>query len=168
MTDINSVFPSWTVTPINSLDEIPKAFNPDNMNSSSWSSPGSNRHPGNFNAVCSLQQAEVISKKVYLVPLDKPVAQKDYESYLAQFGLKPCVYGINYLLSLMNNLDESEIPSEIQTSIAAFDPTSVGLASEHGNNLYMYVRRGKYRRVLSTCSPQDPLPIHLAVIAEEM
>lgn len=168
MINTNTVFPSWVVTPINSLDQIPKAFNPGPTNFSSWSSPGSNRHPGNSDIVCSLQQAEVISKRVYLVPLDIPVAQKDYESYLAQYGLKPCKYGINYLLALMNDLNEIEIPEEIKTSIIALDPNSIGLAADNGNHLYMYVRRGKYRRVLSVGTVTDPLPIPLAVIAEKM
>lgn len=53
-------------------------------------------------------------KRIYLASYNKRLNARTLPEHLTEDGLKPCVGGINYLLGLMKQLPENEIPKELQ------------------------------------------------------
>ncbi len=140
-------FPSWTVSPVNDLEE------------------GINT--GHYTGYCPnlakkpiiLQQVEG-EKQVYLVLFNEMIGENEYTARLAEYGFKPCKNGPNYLLSLMKQVTESEMPEELwgKHIVAAENNLSSVFLDRRKVRSFLYVDR-------ESPTPESPSrELHLATI----
>lgn len=150
-------FHSWVVTPINNVDEGYKT--------------------GHYNEKYDHITTETIpvkqlegQKRVYLVPFNETIGENDYVVRLAEHGLKPCVDCPNYLLGLMKQVPESEMPEELGNKyfVAAEpdNPSSV-FFGKHGDRCFLGVRRDGSNRDLVVVGAENEWDDCWAFLAEE-
>lgn len=150
-------FPSWVVTPINDVEKGYEAGHYD----------GKYDHISNKTVPLKNVEGE---KRVYLVPFNKTIGQDAYPALLKEFGLKPCVDGPNYLLGLMKQVPESEMPEELEGKYlvaAESDNPSSAFLDKDGNRCFLHVNRDGSDRGLSMARIGYDWSDYWAFLAEE-
>ncbi len=103
-------FPSWLVEPVTDIEDAKKR--------------------GHFTSCYDHITAKTVKlpkaqgkKRVFAVPFNKSIGEKAYVALLAEHGLKPCVNAPSYLMGLMVQVPESEMPAELKGKyIVAAEP----------------------------------------------
>lgn len=83
-------------------------------------------------------------KRVYVVPFNETVGQNDYAARLAEYGLKPCQNAPNYLLGLLKQVPEHEMPQELANKhIVAAEPKTPSsvFQGRDGDQCFLYACR---------------------------
>ena len=133
-------FPNFLVPPINNIKEGLKV--------------GSyNGYYEYFDAdKINLRQISTVQKKVSLVPLNRLSNEDEYLTFLKKHWLKPCFNAPNYLLGLMSQFHDDEIPScLLGKNFVAAEPDNCSsiFKSKEGKDSFLCVIRNKGNRKLS-------------------
>lgn len=108
-------------------------------------------------------------KRVYLVCVGREMHRGEYTECLAQLGLKPCENAPNYLLGLMREVPESQMPAALRGKrvVAAEDTPSSVFLSRHRSRCFLSVFRDNASRELSMASVEGRGSEDWALLAEE-
>lgn len=101
------------------------------------------------NTTVQLQPAQG-PKNVYLVCFDRELEPTEWTDLLRAEGKQPCINGPNYLLGLMAQVSQDQMPEEFRSKdiVAAENARSSIFADEDGDPCFLYVSHDSTSRKL--------------------